>query len=73
MLRGSRPAVAGFWCRPTTANTGEIVRTNMKRVCGFAVSHTVTHYYDASHPVAWSVGLSVSLSFCHASEHCKNG
>jgi len=23
-------------------NSGEIVRTNLKRLCGFAVSHTVT-------------------------------
>ena len=40
----------------------------MKRVCGFAVSHTVTHYYAASHRVAWSVGLSVVLTLCHTSE-----
>jgi len=33
----------------------------MKRVCGFAVSHIVTHYYGTSHRVAWSVGLSVTL------------
>jgi len=39
--------------------------TDMKQVCGFTVSHTVTHYYAASHRVAWSVGLSVALSVCH--------
>jgi len=43
----------------------------MKRVCGFAVSHTVTHYYVASHWVAWSVGLSVALSVCHTSGSWK--
>ena len=43
-------------------NSGEIVHTDMKRPCGFAVSHIVTHYYAASHRVAWSVGLSVALS-----------
>jgi len=42
-------------------------------LCGFAVSHTVTHYYAASHGVTWSVGLSVALLVCHASEPCKNG
>jgi len=52
---------------------GEIVRTNMKRVYGFDVSHTVTYYYAALHGVAWSVGLSVALSICHSSEPCKNG
>jgi len=45
----------------------------MKRLCGFAVSHIVTHYYATSHRVAWSVGLSVALSVCHTSEPCKNG
>jgi len=45
----------------------------MKRLCGFAVSHIVTHYYAASHRVAWSVGVSVALSVCHTSEPCKNG
>jgi len=45
----------------------------MKRVCVFAVSHTVTHYYAASHRVPWSVCLSVALSVCHTSEPCKNG
>jgi len=45
----------------------------MKRVCGFAVSYAVTHYYAALHRVAWSVGLSVALSVCHTSEPCKNG
>jgi len=44
----------------------------MKRVCGFAVSHIVTHYYAASHGVAWSVGLSVALSVCLVSSE-KNG
>ena len=43
----------------------------MKRVCGFAVSHIVTHYYASSHRVAWSVGMSVALSVCHTSEPCK--
>jgi len=43
----------------------------MKRVCGFAVFHIVTHYYAASHWVAWSVGLSVALSVCHTSESWK--
>jgi len=43
----------------------------MKRVCGFAISHIVTHYYDASHRVAWSVGLSVALSVCHTSQSWK--
>jgi len=33
----------------------------MKRLCGFAVSHIVTHYYAAWYRVAWSVALSV----CH--------
>jgi len=31
----------------------------MKRVCGFAASHTLAHYYAALHQVAWSVGLSL--------------
>ena len=44
----------------------------MKQLCGFAVSHIVTHYYAASHRVAWSVGLSVALSVCHT-KPCKNG
>jgi len=43
-------------------NSGEIVRTNMKQLCGFAVSHIVTHYYAASHRVAWSV----CRSFCRS-------
>jgi len=30
-----------------------------------------THYYDASHLVAWSVGLCVALSVCNTSEPCK--
>jgi len=50
------------------ATNGEIICTDMKRVCGFAVSHIVTHYYEASRRVAWSVGLSVALSVCHTSE-----
>jgi len=37
------------------------------------LSHIVTHYYAASHRVAWSVGLSVALSVCHSREPCKNG
>jgi len=45
----------------------------MKWLCGFAVSHIVTHYYAALHWLAWSVGLSVALSVCHTSEPCKNG
>jgi len=50
-----------------------MVRTNMKQscVCGFAVSHILTHYYAASHRVAWSVGLAVALSVYHTSEPCK--
>jgi len=36
-----------------------------------AISHIVTHYYAASHQVAWSVGLSVALPVCHTSEPCK--
>jgi len=36
----------------------------------FAVSHIGTHYYAASHWVAWSVSLSVALSVC---QPCKNG
>jgi len=44
----------------------------MKWLCGFAVSHIVTHYYAASQGVAWSLGLSVALSVCHTSEPCKN-
>jgi len=51
---------------------GEIVRTNMKRLCAFAVSHIATHYYAALHRVAWSVGLSVALLVCHTSELCQN-
>jgi len=43
----------------------------MKQVCGFAVSHIVTHYYTALHRLVWSVGLSVALSVCHTSEPCK--
>jgi len=43
-------------------NSSEIICTDMKRVCGFAVSHIVTHYYAASHRVAWSVGLTVCQS-----------
>ena len=43
----------------------------MKRLCGFAASHIVTHYYAALHGVAWSVGLSVALSVFHISEPCK--
>jgi len=43
----------------------------MKRVCGFAESHIIMHYYAASHRVAWSVGLSVTLSVCHTSESWK--
>jgi len=39
----------------------------MKRLCGFAVSDIVTHYYAALHRLAWSVALSV----CHTSEPCK--
>ena len=38
----------------------------MKLLCAFAISHTVTHYYAASHRVAWSVGLSVCLSLCQS-------
>jgi len=45
----------------------------MKRLCGFAVSHIVTHYYATSHRAAWSVSLSVALSVCHTSEPWKNG
>jgi len=49
-----------------------LVCTDMKRVCAFAVSYTVTHYYAGSrHWVAWSVGLSVILSVCHTSESWK--
>jgi len=40
----------------------------MKRVCGFAISHTVTHYYSTSHRVTWSVVLSFTLTVCHTSE-----
>ena len=54
-----------------TTNSGEIICTDMKRVCGFSVSHIVTHYYAASHRVAWSVGLTVTLSVCHTSEYWK--
>ena len=54
-------------------NSGKIVRTNMQRLCGFAVSHIVTHYYAASHGVAWTVSLPVALSVCYTSEPCKNG
>jgi len=47
----------------------------MKRLRGFVESHTVRHYYAASHGVAWFVGLpvalSVALSVCHISD--KNG
>jgi len=43
----------------------------MKQLCAFAISHIVTHYYTASHRLAWSVGLSVALSVCHSSEPCK--
>ena len=45
-----------------TKYSGEIICADMKRVCGFAVSHIVTHYYAASHRVAWSVGLTVCQS-----------
>ena len=34
-------------------------------------SHIFTHYYAASHRVAWSVGLSVALSVCHSSDPAK--
>jgi len=38
----------------------------MKRVYGFAdVSHIITYYYAASHRVAWSVGLYVTVSLSH--------
>jgi len=53
-------------------NSGEVVHTDMKRLCSFAVSHIVTHYYAASHWVARSVSLNVCLSVCHSSEPCKN-
>ena len=62
-----------FWTYRQRLNSSEIVRTNMKRLCGFAVSHIITHYYAASRRVAWSVGLSVALLVCHTSEPCKNG
>jgi len=61
-----------FWTYRQRLNSGEIVRTNMKRLCGFAVSHIVMHYHAASHGVASSVVLSVALSVCHTSEPCKN-
>jgi len=35
--------------RNRTEQSGEIVRTNMKRVCGFAISHIATHYYATLH------------------------
>jgi len=47
-------------------NSGEIVRTNMKRLCGFAILRCIA-------PSGLSVGLSVALSVCHTSEPCKNG
>ena len=62
-------------CEPTTQtaprllSSGDIVRTNMKRVCGFAISHIAMHYYAALQRVAWSVTLSV----CHTTEPYKNG
>ena len=54
---------------------GEIVRTNMKRVYGFDVSHTVTYYYSALHGVAWSVGRSFCrcVSVSHIVNPAKNG
>jgi len=42
----------------------------MKRVCGFAVSHIVTHFTPNRTEYR---GLSVCLSLCHSSEPCKNG
>ena len=42
-------------------DNGEILRTNTKRLCGFGVSHIVTHCYVAAHRVAWSVCHSVTL------------
>jgi len=62
-----------FWTYRQRLNSDEIVRTNMKRLCGFAVSHIVHHYFSPSHRVVWSVSLSVAVSVCHASEPCKNG
>jgi len=41
----------------------------MKRLCAFAISHIVTHYYAATHPAAWSVALPV----CHTIEPSVNG
>jgi len=37
----------------------------MKRVCGFSVSHIVTHYYVASHRVV-SDSQSVCLLLCQS-------
>jgi len=51
-----------FWTYRWRLSSGEIVRTNMKQLCGFAVSHIVTHYYAASHRVAWFV----RRSFCRS-------
>jgi len=47
---------------------GQLAKVQMLRDLDFAVSHILTHYYAASHRVAWSVGLSVALTVCHASE-----
>jgi len=63
-----------FWTYRWRLNSDEIVRSNMKRLCGFAVSHIVTHYCAAaSHRVAWSARRSFcrSASVCHTSEPCK--
>ena len=51
-----------FWTYRWRLNSGKIVRTNMKQLCGFAVSHIVTHYYAASHRVV----CSVRRSFCRS-------
>jgi len=61
-----------FWTYRWWLNSSEIVRTNMKRLCGYAVSYIVAHYCATSHRVAWSgVSLSVALSLCHTSEPYK--
>jgi len=60
-----RPCIPVFmW---DTGTTSIIVR----RLPLCRIPHVVTHYYAASHWVAWSVGLSVALSVCHTSEPCK--
>jgi len=59
-----------FWTYRWRLNSGETVRSNMKWLCGFAVSHVVTHYCAVtSHRVAWSVRRSFcrSVSVSHKS------